>query len=70
MQGIDIALGLVEETGASIGVSLDTSWSAGLQPGRSVDSYAIDGNRVSGSATFVSERGDGPVPGTFEVVCG
>lgn len=51
-------------------------WRAG-GPGGNVDSYAIDGGRASGSATFVSEayRGDPDfvsetASGTFDIDCG
>jgi hypothetical protein len=68
-QGIDIALGLGEDAGASILASLDIAWSSGFEPGTSVESYHVDGRRASGSAMFVSENGEGPVSGTFEVMC-
>jgi hypothetical protein len=56
--------------------------STGLEPGTSqVDSYVIDGNSVSGSATFVDYESDAAffrgeidsvesVQGTFTVTCG
>ena len=37
--------------------------------GTSVDDWSIEGNAIRGSATFASTAGEGPVPGTFEVVC-
>ena len=37
--------------------------------GTSVDDWSIDGPAIVGSATFASTAGEGPVPGTFEVVC-
>lgn len=55
--------------------------STGLEPGTSqVDSYVIDGNSVSGTATFVDNESDAaffrgevdsvePVQGTFTVTC-
>lgn len=35
----------------------------------SVDDWSIDGNTVRGSATFASTAGEGPIPGSFEVIC-
>lgn len=37
--------------------------------GSAVDDWSIDGNSITGSATFVSPDGEGPVQGSFEIVC-
>ena len=54
-----------------VGSSGDTEWGAShlAENGSGVDSVTLDGNRAHGTATFVSSDGDGPVSGTFEVIC-
>jgi hypothetical protein len=51
----------------------DVKWTANAGSsqveGSSVDDWSIDGNRIEGTATFVSSAGDGPTPGTFEATC-
>lgn len=51
----------------------DVEWFANADSttvsGSGVGEWAVDGNRVTGTATFVSDAGDGPAEGTFEVVC-
>lgn len=49
----------------------DTEWWAShlSHEGSGVDSVTIEGNYAHGTATFVSSEGDGPVSGTFEVIC-
>jgi hypothetical protein len=49
----------------------DAEWGAShlSENGSDVDSVTLDGNRAYGTATFVSSDGDGPVSGTFEVIC-
>jgi hypothetical protein len=51
----------------------DVEWFANADSttvsGSEVGEWSVEGNRVTGAATFVSDAGDGPVAGTFEVVC-
>lgn len=51
----------------------DREWIANSESlevsGTAVDDWSIEGNRVQGTATFASTTGEGPVQGTFEVVC-
>ena len=37
--------------------------------GSQVDDWSVDGNRIEGTATFVSTAGEGPEQGTFDVTC-
>jgi hypothetical protein len=50
-------------------VDVTLTGSSALVEGSSVDSFAIDGNHAEGTATFISDSGEGPVSGTFEASC-
>lgn len=52
-------------------IAMSGSWQAWSATGNGiVDSVTIDGNKASGTATFVDTEGPGqPTQGTFEVVC-
>lgn len=69
-QGIEISV----TTGGEglVGGNLDgVAWTAFREQDEDsgIDSVQIEDDRASGTATFVSEDGDGPVEGTFEVAC-
>jgi hypothetical protein len=84
-QGKNVLMGdtgdLVGYQGVSVGftdagpdewfIAMTGSWQAWSVAGNgTVDSVTIDGNKASGTATFVDVEGDGqPTGGTFEVVC-
>ena len=59
------------EDPTAITISSETEWFASplTHEGSRVDSLTIDGNYAHGTATFVSSNGDGPVSGTFEIIC-
>jgi hypothetical protein len=70
--GQGIAISVSADAEGLIGGELDgVLWSAGADDYEesSIDLVEIDGNRVMGTATFVSPDGGGPVGGTFEVTC-
>ena len=73
---LDIALIPNDPSSTAVNVPTpepDREWIADSEStqvsGTSVDDWSIDGNTIRGSATFASTAGEGPVPGTFEVVC-
>ena len=51
----------------------DVEWIANADSlavsGSSVNDWSVDGDTVRGTATFVSDVGDGPTDGTFEATC-
>ena len=74
-QGATFALALdgfgEAEDQTAISISGETEWFASplTNEGSRVDSLTIDGNYAHGTATFVTNDGDGPVSGTFEIIC-
>jgi hypothetical protein len=52
-------------------LSVDVTWAGNhtLHEGSQVDSFDIDGNHAEGTATLISDSGEGPVSATFEVTC-
>lgn len=73
---LDVALIPDDASSTTIGVPTpepDREWIADSESlqvsGTSVDEWSIEGNRITGTATFASTAGEGPVPGTFEIVC-
>jgi hypothetical protein len=63
---VQIGPGMADDGGdtGSVGALLDIAWNAD-----DIDTFTIEGNRATGTATFMSETGEGPVPGVFEVIC-
>jgi len=74
-QGATFALALEgfgeAEDQTAISISGETEWFASplTHEGSRVDSVTIEGNYAHGTATFLSNDGDGPVSGTYEVIC-
>lgn len=77
-QMVFLDLALIPNDASSTAVKVptpepDREWIADTESmqvsGTSVDDWSIDGNTIRGSATFASSAGEGPVPGSFEVVC-
>ena len=73
---LDIALIPNDASSTAVNVPTpepDREWIADSESmqvsGTSVDDWSIDGTVIRGSATFASTAGEGPVPGTFEVIC-
>jgi hypothetical protein len=73
---LDIALIPNDPSSTAVNVPTpepDREWIADSESvqvsGTSVDDWSIDGNIIRGSATFASTAGEGPVPGTFEILC-
>ncbi|MFZ0626640.1 MAG: hypothetical protein WAN34_09095, partial [Acidimicrobiia bacterium] len=56
---------------SAILIALEPAWWANPDnvEGSSVDSLTLDGGHAEGTATFMTEAGDGPLQGTFEVNC-
>ncbi|MGA9594509.1 MAG: hypothetical protein WBV06_00010 [Acidimicrobiia bacterium] len=56
---------------SEISIFLEPAWWANPDAveGSSVDSLTLDGGHAEGTAIFMTETGEGPVPGTFEVNC-
>jgi hypothetical protein len=53
-------------------LDVEVTWtgSAALVDGSSGDSFDIDGNHAEGTATLISDSGEGPESATFEATCG
>lgn len=59
------------EAGVFIFLLPNVTWVAHSQevPGTGIDSFEIDGNHATGTATFMTYEGDGPQSGSFDVTC-
>lgn len=72
-QGVDMFLVMPGEgvPASTILVGLEPAWWANPDSvaGSGVDSLSLDGGHAEGTATFMTEAGDGPAQGSFEVNC-